>query len=147
MAYRGIEAGFTALVAVGLLASAVARADSQTVVQQLISEKFADVPGKELTMITVEYPPGGSSRPHRHDAYVLVYVLQGAVQMQVAGQPLRTVRAGESFLERPNDIHVVSRNASPTQPARFLVVALKDAAAPLSRDVPPEPQSAAQDSQ
>ena len=145
--YRCIRSGFTALAGVCVLASALGRADSQTVVRQLIREKLADVPGKELMMITVEYPPGGSSPPHRHDAYVLVYVLEGTVQMQVAGQPLRTLRAGESFLERPDDVHVVSRNASATRPAKFLVVALKDAAAPLSHDVAPDPQSAAHEPQ
>jgi quercetin dioxygenase-like cupin family protein len=138
MSYRYIQYGFAALVVgVCLVAAGAARADGRTVVRQLITEKLADDPGKELTMITVEYPPGGSSRPHRHDAYVLVYVLKGTVQMQVAGQPLRTLKAGESFLERPNDIHVVSRNASRTEPARFLVVALKAAGAPLSREVGP----------
>jgi quercetin dioxygenase-like cupin family protein len=140
MTFRSFHCSFAAaMTAICFIAAASVRADDRTVVRQLITEKLADVPGKELTMITVEYPPGGSSRPHRHDAYVLVYVLQGTVQMQVAGQPLQTLKAGESFLERPNDIHVVSRNASATQPATFLVVALKAAGAPLSREVKPTP--------
>lgn len=144
MTHRCICCGVAALVAgLCLLGCGAARADSSTVVRQLITEPLADVPGKELTMITVEYPPGASSRPHRHDAYVLVYVLEGTVQMQVAGGPLRTLKVGESFLERPNDIHVVSRNASATRPAKFLVVALKAAAAPLSREVAPDPPGAA----
>ena len=147
MTDRCMRCGSAALVmGLCLVAAGAARAGSQTVVRQLITEKLADVPGKELTMITVEYPPGASSRPHRHDAYVLVYVLQGTVQMQVAGQPLRTLKAGESFLERPNDIHVVSRNASGTRPAKFLVVALKALGAPLSREVAPDPPGAARGS-
>jgi quercetin dioxygenase-like cupin family protein len=139
MAFRYLNGSFAALLtAICLVASGAAPADDGTVVRRLITERLADVPGKELTMITVEYPPGGSSRPHRHDAYVLVYVLRGTLQMQVEGQPLRTLKAGESFLERPNDIHVVSRNASATEPASFLVVALKAAGAPLSREVAPD---------
>jgi quercetin dioxygenase-like cupin family protein len=113
---------------------------SDAVVVSLIAEQLADTPGKELDMITVEYPPGGSSPPHRHDAYVLVYVLEGAVEMQVRGQKLVTLKAGESFLERPYDIHEVSRNASRSKPAKFLVVALKAAGKPLTRDAAPAPQ-------
>jgi quercetin dioxygenase-like cupin family protein len=101
----------------------------------LLTEQLADVPGKELTMTTVEYPPGGSTMPHRHDAYVLVYVLEGTVQMQVRGQKLVTLKVGDTFLERPNDIHEVSRNASMTAPAKFLVVALKSSGKPLTRGV------------
>lgn len=142
MIHRSIRSGVAALMtALCLIAWGAARADSSTVVRQLITEQLPDVPGKELTMITVEYPPGARSRAHRHDAYVLVYVLEGTVQMQVAGGPLRTLKTGESFLERPNDIHVVSRNASTTRPARFLVVALKATGAPLSREVPSDPHS------
>ncbi|MGB6603914.1 MAG: cupin domain-containing protein [Steroidobacteraceae bacterium] len=145
MTHRCIRSAVAVLVTgLCLIASGAARADSGTLVRQLITEELADLPGKELTMITVAYPPGGSSRPHRHDAYVLVYVLEGTVQMQVAGGPLRTLKAGESFLERPNDIHVVSRNASTTRAAKLLVVALKAAGAPLSREVAPRAPGAAQ---
>ena len=86
-------------------------------------------------MLTVEYPPGGESPPHRHDAYVLVYVLQGAVEMQIAGHEVVTLKAGETFIERPTDIHTVSRNASQSEPAKFLVVALKSEGRPLTREV------------
>jgi len=125
-----------------LLASmaVAAAAPGDAVVVSLIAEQLADTPGEELDMITVEYPPGGSSPPHRHDAYVLVYVLKGSLQMQVRGQKLVTLKAGESFLERPDDIHEVSRNASRTRPAKFLVVALKAAGKPLTREAAPAPQ-------
>jgi quercetin dioxygenase-like cupin family protein len=121
----------------GPLQALAAATPSDAVVVSLIAEQLADTPGKELDMITVEYPPGGSSPPHRHDAYVLVYVLEGAIEMQVRGQKLVMLKAGESFLERPDDIHEVSRNASPTKPAKFLVVALKAAGKPLTRDAAP----------
>jgi len=117
-----------------------AAAPSDAVVVSLITERLADTPGKELDMITVEYPPGGSSSPHRHDAYVLVYVLEGTVEMQVRGQKLVTLRAGESFLERPDDIHEVSRNVSRSKPAKLLVVALKTAGKPLTREAAPAAQ-------
>jgi quercetin dioxygenase-like cupin family protein len=122
------------------MGAVAAGAPMDAVVVPLIAEQLTDSPGKELDMITVEYPPGGSSPPHRHDAYVLVYVLKGSLQMQVRGQKLVTLKAGESFLERPDDIHEVSRNASRTRPAKFLVVALKAAGKPLTREAAPAPQ-------
>lgn len=111
-------------------------AGGDATVRKLLVETLPDVPGKELEMVTVEYPPGGSSKPHRHNAYVLVYVLDGTLEMQVAGQPQALLHKGDTFVERPADVHIVSRNVSRTRPARFLVVFLKAAAEPLSQGAP-----------
>jgi quercetin dioxygenase-like cupin family protein len=87
-----------------------------------------NVPGKTLTAVVVEYPPGGKSPPHRHapSGFVFAYVLEGAVRSQVAGGPIATYRAGESWYENPGDRHVVSENASATEPARLLAVFVAD---------------------
>jgi quercetin dioxygenase-like cupin family protein len=107
-------------------------AGADATVRSLLVEALPDVPGKELEMMTVEYPPGGSSKPHRHNAYVLVYVLEGTLAMQVAGQPQVLLHRGDTFIERPADVHVVSRNVSQTRAARFLAVFLKPVDAPVS---------------
>jgi quercetin dioxygenase-like cupin family protein len=108
---------------------------SQATVQPLITKDLEGIPCKELLMLTVEYLPGGASLPHRHDAQVCVYVLEGALTMQVAGSPPVTLRRGQTFYESRTDVHVVSANASKTQPAKFLVFIVKDKNAPVSRDV------------
>ena len=77
-------------------------------------------------MITVEYPPGGADPIHRHDAYAFVYVLEGAVVMQLRGGKEVTLTSGQTFYEGPDDVHTVGRNASTTVPAKFLVVLLKN---------------------
>jgi quercetin dioxygenase-like cupin family protein len=120
------------LLALAMNASADEGKVSSTVVQDLRTEVISEYPGHELNMITVEYPPAGGSKPHRHNAYVLVFVLEGALEMKVRGSPLVTVRAGESFVEHPGDVHEISRNASQTERAKFLVVALKSTGQPLS---------------
>jgi quercetin dioxygenase-like cupin family protein len=134
---RSSAASVAFVLLFGLVASVNADGDkpSRTVVQDLRTELIAEYPGHELNMITVEYPPGGGSKPHRHDAYVLVFVLEGALEMKVRGTPMVTVRAGESFVEHPEDVHEISRNASQTERAKFLVVALKPTGQPLSRSV------------
>ena len=82
-------------------------------------------------MIEVSYPPGAQDVVHRHDADAFVYVLEGQIIMQLKGQPAVTLKAGQTFYEGPNDVHVVGRNASNTEPARFVVVLLKGKGAPL----------------
>jgi quercetin dioxygenase-like cupin family protein len=108
------------------------------IVKSLFDNDQTGVPGKELLMLTVEYPPGGSSLPHRHDAQVFVYVLEGQVKMQVAGGPVVTLGPGQTFYEGPADVHAVSANASKTTPAKFLVFIVKDKGAPVSRTAAPE---------
>ena len=104
-------------------------------VTPLMEQALAAKSGHDVTMLTVEYAPGGSSKPHRHDAQVFVYVLDGAVTMQVKGGPLRTLKPGDTFNEAPNDEHIVSANASKTQPAKFLVFMIKSANAPTTLPV------------
>ena len=99
-------------------------------VTSLMSKDLTENPGKELLMITVEHAPGGSSPIHRHNAHAMVYVLEGSVVMQVKGGKEVTLKPGQSFYEGPNDIHIVDRNASKTQPAKFLVFLIKDKGAP-----------------
>ena len=95
-------------------------------VAALMSKALPETPGKEMVMLTVDYPPGGADPVHRHDAHAFVYVLEGAIVMGVAGGKERTLHAGETFYEGPQDVHTVGRNASRTKPARFLVFLLKD---------------------
>lgn len=118
----------SALASLVLSAVAGGAAASDAVVAPLITRDLIGLPGKEVTMETVEYAPGGKSPPHRHDAQVFVYVLEGSVRMQVQGSPAVTLGPGGTFYESPDDLHVVSENASPTKPAKFLVVMVKDKA-------------------
>jgi quercetin dioxygenase-like cupin family protein len=106
-------------------------------VKQLMTTELAAAAGKEVLMSTVTYPPGGASPPHRHDAQVFVYVLEGELIMQVQGGPKVTLKPGETFYESPSDVHAVSANASQTAPAKFLVFIIKDKGAPTTRAAPP----------
>jgi len=82
-------------------------------------------------MITVVYPPGGSTPVHRHHAQALLYVLEGSVVMQVRGGLPITLSPGQTWYEGPDDVHVVSRNASKSAPAKYLVFMVKDEGAPI----------------
>jgi len=112
-----------------LTQSALAAEDA--VVTPLMQKDLADVPGKELVMITVTYPPGSVDPVHRHYAHALVYVLEGSIVMQVRGGKEVTLKPGQTFYEGPDDVHTVGRNASTTKPAKFVVVLLKNKGAPI----------------
>src|SRR5499426_2653013 len=100
-------------------------------VKELFAIDLPDSPGKEGRMIEVSYPPGGQDPVHVHNAHAFVYVLEGQIVMQLKGQPAVTLTAGQTFYEGLTDVHIVGRNASPTAPARFVVVLLKAKGAPI----------------
>lgn len=103
-----------------------ANAEEHAVVNQLMLKQLADISGKEMLVINVEYPPGSKDPVHRHDAHAFVYVLEGSIVMQVKGGKAVTLTPGQMFYEAPTDIHTVGRNASDTKPAKFLVFLLKN---------------------
>lgn len=105
---------------------------SAETVTPVMQHALAGIEGKEVVMVTVTYPPGTASASHRHDANVFVYVLEGAVVMQVAGGEPVTLKAGQTFYESPNDVHAVSKNASDTQPAKILAVLVKEVGKPAT---------------
>jgi quercetin dioxygenase-like cupin family protein len=136
---RGCSLGLTAallLWPIHTWATDVTPASAEQVAE-LMTRDLIGAPGKEVLMITVKYLAGAASLPHRHDAQVFVYVLEGEVTMQLQGQAPVTLRPGQSFYEGPNDIHEVSANASQTAPARILVFMVKDKGEPASRAVRP----------
>ena len=127
------------LAAFGLLAvsggSFAHGGEAPTAVQPKVTpvtqKDMPDAPGKEIVVITVDYPPGVVEHVHRHDANAIVYVLEGNIIEGVKGQPDQHLKAGDTFYEGPNDVHTVGRNASKTKPAKFLVFIVKDKNKPV----------------
>jgi quercetin dioxygenase-like cupin family protein len=117
--------GMALVLALGSLPISSVRAADSAAVTPLMLKELTDIPGKEMLMITVDYPPGAVDPVHRHDAHAFIYVLQGSIVMQVRGGKEVTLGPGQSFYEGPNDVHTVGRNASTTEPAKFIVVLLK----------------------
>jgi quercetin dioxygenase-like cupin family protein len=103
-----------------------------------MTRDLAGIPGKEAVVLTVELAPGQASKPHRHDANVFVYMLQGTLTMQVKGGPVVTLHPGETYYESPGDIHTMTQNASKTEPAKFLVFVVKEKGAPVTRSATAE---------
>jgi quercetin dioxygenase-like cupin family protein len=119
-----------AVVVCALMGEARA-AEPTAIVTPLMKKPLDDYPGKEALMIAVDYPPGAVDPVHRHHAHGFIYVLEGSIVMQVKGGKEVTLTPGQTFYEGPNNIHTVGRNASQTQPAKFIVLLLKDQGAPI----------------
>jgi quercetin dioxygenase-like cupin family protein len=117
------------LVLACLIPGTLAAQDAK--VTDLMSKDLTNIPGKEGLMIMVEYPPGSADPVHRHYAHAFLYVLEGTIVMQVRGGKEVTLTPGQTFYEGPDDIHVIGRNASKTQPAKFIVFLVKDKGAPV----------------
>jgi quercetin dioxygenase-like cupin family protein len=119
-------------VLIALCLAAATAAAQEATVTPLMTQALAGIDGQEGTLVLVEYAPGGSDAEHRHHAAAFVYVLEGAVVMQVQGGQEVTLGPGQTFAESPEDVHTVSRNASTTTPAKFLVFFVKPKGAPIT---------------
>lgn len=118
-----------ACAALALAAAMPAAAhDAGDIVTPHFEKVIPNIPGKTLTALIVDYPPGGVSASHKHadSAFIFAYVLSGEIESQVNDGPIQTYRAGESWHEPPAADHYVSRNASKTAPARLLAVFVAD---------------------
>ena len=119
----------TVAMAAAIMAPVPALADEAKAdlkVTPLMQQALPDLPGKEGMLVAVEFAPGYSDKAHRHDAHVFVYVIEGTVEMQVAGGKKVTLKAGDTFYENPDDVHTVTTNLSKTKPAKFLAFFVKN---------------------
>lgn len=128
-------------VAVMLAPTACAEPAPQNAGESPVVRKVFDqqtnVPGKSLISVTVSYPPGAKSEAHHHakSAFIMAYVVSGAIRSQVDGEPARVYHAGETWHEAPGAHHTISENASATEPAELLAVFLLDTGdGPLTLD-------------
>ncbi len=119
---RSITLALGAAIAIFVGAGVARAADNGTKIEQLYHQALPDHPDLEVTIITVEYAPGASTPAHEHPGYTYAYVLDGAVTSKLGGGEERTYRKGEMWSESPHQPHVVSKNASTTAPAKFLVM-------------------------
>jgi quercetin dioxygenase-like cupin family protein len=104
-----------------------------TKVTPLMKQVIADFPGHEMTMITLDIPPGGGSLPHRHPGHhTFGYVLEGTYKIKLDNGPETSLTKGQTFYEAPGQLHAVSRNASDTEPAKVLVVMLAESGKPVT---------------
>jgi quercetin dioxygenase-like cupin family protein len=117
----------TSLAASLSLAAYLPSASAADAIRESVTPAFAypiaNVPGKTITGLIVTYPPGGKTPPHRHGrSFVVAHVLEGQIRSKLDNGEIRIYKAGESWTEKPGAHHVVSENASATEPAKIYAV-------------------------
>lgn len=119
------------------VAATVSQPPSETL-SPLLEQALPNVKGKTFTSAIVNFPPAARAVPHRHGkAFVYAYVLEGTVRSRLGGEPVRTYRQGENWVEQPGAHHVLTENTSRTQPAKLLVVFVSNTGDKLKVDDPP----------
>jgi quercetin dioxygenase-like cupin family protein len=124
-----------AAVTIVMLAPAAGRplAAEKDAIKPVISEKLPNAPGKSISAVVVSYAPGGKSGKHHHAGSVFAFVLSGEIRSQnSATGPAKVYKAGEGFFEPPGSEHLVSENASESEPASLLAVFVADDGAKLT---------------
>ncbi len=115
-----------------LCASSDPNGSALDTVEPIGSYALPNVPGKRVTIVRVFYGPGGFTRAHRHAGSVTAYVTKGEIRSQLGGGPVETFKVGQSFFEPPGATHLISANASNTEPAELIAVFVADEGAPLT---------------
>ena len=115
-----------------LCASANAASSPLDKVEVITSHALPNVAGKRVTVVRVFYGPGGFSPPHRHSGSVTAYITKGEIRSQLGGGPVETFKVGQSVFEPPGSTHMVSANASNTEPAELVAVFVADEGAELT---------------
>ena len=124
----------TLSVTMSAAATAMAQqAAPATTVTPLLKQVLADVPGREVMVITLDIPPGGGSAPHRHPGHhVFGYVLEGSYKLKLDQGEEKILTKGQTFYEAPGQLHAVSANASATEPAKVLAVIVAESGKPVT---------------
>ena len=115
-----------------LCASAEPTGSALDKVEPIGSYALPNVPGKRVTIVRVFYGPGGFTRPHRHSGSVTAYITKGEIRSQLGGGPVEVFKVGQSFFEPPGSTHMISANASITEPAELIAVFVADEGAQLT---------------
>jgi quercetin dioxygenase-like cupin family protein len=115
-----------------LCMTSASAASSENVVEPIASHALPNVAGKRVTVVRVFYGPGGFTPPHYHSGSVTAYITKGEIRSQLGGGPVETFKVGQSFFEPPGSTHLVSANASNTEPAELIAIFVADEGAQLT---------------
>jgi quercetin dioxygenase-like cupin family protein len=101
----------------------------------VFAHELEDVPDRNIVVSLLDFPAAPARAApcsaHRHAGPAYVYVLKGTVRLGIGGQPVQTLRAGQSFYEPAGALHTVMENASRTEPAAALAVLILPRGAPI----------------
>lgn len=102
-------------------------AQSMLTAKEVYRKALTDVAGKEIRIIDLSIPPGGTSPAHRHPGDTFVYVIEGEVQVGIDENEPITAKAGEIVHEPPMSLHKSTLNPSKTDTTHAIAIMIIDA--------------------
>jgi quercetin dioxygenase-like cupin family protein len=138
VAMKRVRSRMAVMVAIGIVvgAAGIERLQGEqapSVKRTVLLKQDMTIPGREAVMALVELPPGAKEGRHTHPAEVYGFVLEGAITLEVEGQPTRTLKAGDVFSIAPGLIHEGTNNGTAT--ARVSAVFVAEKGKPLTTQV------------
>ncbi len=97
----------------------------------LLKTALAGMEGKEVSIVHISAPPGFVTAKHFHPGEVFLYVLEGAITIEMDGDAPIKLGPGDVFQEQPGR-SMVGRNLSSTHGAKILVFQIGDKGKPLT---------------
>jgi quercetin dioxygenase-like cupin family protein len=100
----------------------MAGTDSSPIKRTLLSSVPVEgLPGWETRLYMIEYAPGADGSGHHHPVTGVGHMLEGTILSAFGEDEVISIRAGDSFVDAAHRIHTVSRNASQSEPLRFVI--------------------------
>jgi quercetin dioxygenase-like cupin family protein len=128
--------GLLAGVAVGVAGPQPLGAQQQPIKRtDLLKTELTEMHDSEMHIWVADIAPAAATGRHTHPTPRFVYVLEGAVVLEMDGKPAETFKAGQAFAEMPNQTHNF-RNASTTEPAKALGIQYGARGQSLQANVP-----------
>jgi quercetin dioxygenase-like cupin family protein len=106
--------------ALGVITSQLVTAQQQAIKRtDLLKSELHEIQDNEMHVWVADVAPGAATGRHTHPTPRFVYVIEGAVVLELDGRSPQTFKAGQAFAEMPNEIHNF-KNASTSEPAKAL---------------------------
>jgi quercetin dioxygenase-like cupin family protein len=101
---RKTTTAVAAAIVAGALA-AVAYAQAPGFTRKMLQDQNMSISERHAVQVLAEFVPGGAAGKHTHPGEELGYVMEGTLLLEVAGQPPRTLNAGEVFFIPAGMVH------------------------------------------
>ena len=92
------------VVALGGLAATL-YAQQPGFTRKMLQDHDVSVPDRHVVQALAEFIPGGAAGKHTHPGEEFGYIVEGTLELQIEGQPARTVKAGEAFFVPAGVVH------------------------------------------
>lgn len=104
--FAGTLVAITLVAGVSLWGAQRARAQAPAGFKRVeLSRHDISKPNTEAITARAEFQPGAQVPKHTHPGEEVGYVLEGEIELEVAGKPAQKIKAGETFFLPPSTVH------------------------------------------